>query len=456
MPNARILVVDDEPDIRELVSDILDDEGYQVTTAENGETAKQAYRSVDADLILLDIWMPDIDGISLLAEWGELGPLKCPVVILSGHGTVETAVEATRLGAFDFIEKPLSMAKLLLTVNKALEQAAMPKAKRGADSNQSAPIGTSLVMQDTRRRAEQAAQHGANILITGEAGSGRETLARYVHARSGRRDHSFVVMNASQLQEERLREQLCGQAADDGSYQPGLLAEAGEGTLYISDVAALSRATQSLLAQILEAGHYQAAGQDEDRPVSARIIAACSTSPDRLVSSGDLNEDLYFRLNVLPLTSPPLRDHAEDIPDLVRHFADFFPVQEDLPYRSFPVAVQNRLRNHPWPGNIKQLKNVIQRLLILGDGNEVSMTEVEEALDESAEEVGTIAGEYPEAFNLPLREAREHFEREYLIFQLKRAEGSVGKLAEVVGMERTHLYRKLRALEIDPKQVIKE
>ena len=455
MPNARILVVDDEPDIRELVSDILDDEGYQVTTAENGEAAREAYRSTEADLILLDIWMPDIDGISLLAEWGELGPLKCPVVILSGHGTVETAVEATRLGAFDFIEKPLSMAKLLLTVNKALEQAAMPRTKAAADSSHSAPIGTSLVMQDTRRRAEQAAQHGANILITGEAGSGRETLARYVHARSGRRDHPFVVMNASQLQEERLREQLCGRM-ENGEYQPGLLSDAGEGTLYISDVAALSDATQAMLAQILEAGQYQAAGDDEDRPVSARIIAACGVAPDRLVSQGDMNEDLYFRLNVLPLTSPPLREHAEDVPDLVRHFADFFPVQENLPYRSFPVAVQNRLRNHPWPGNIKQLKNVIQRLLVLGDGDEVSLNEVEEALDESAEEVGTIAGEYPEAFNLPLREAREHFEREYLIFQLKRAEGSVGKLADVVGMERTHLYRKLRALEIDPKQVVRD
>lgn len=453
MALARILVVDDEPDIRELVQEILADEGYEVETAENGQTARECYQSGGHDLILLDIWMPDIDGISLLAEWGEQGALKCPVVILSGHGTVETAVEATRLGAFDFIEKPLSLAKLLLTVKKALERAEMPKSPRLAgETGHSEPIGNSLLMQSVRRKAEQVAQHDASVLISGEPGSGKQVLARYVHQRSVRREGPFVLLEPGMLQTDRLRPQLLGDGSGD-SQQQGLLERAADGTLYVADIGGLPMAAQELLAQVLEAGQYQREGADEIVPLAARFIGASRLPPENLVRQGKLLDRLYFRLNVLPLQLPPLRERPEDVPDLVRHFADYFPMQEDLPYRQFPVAVQNRLRNHPWPGNVRELRNVVQRLLILGDGTDVTLAEVDEALKESAAGIKPARGDYPQAFDLPLREAREQFERDYLIFQLKRAGGSVGKLADVVGMERTHLYRKLRALGIDPKSV---
>ena len=456
MPEAKILVVDDEPDICELISEILADEGYSVSSARDGEAARVAYASNKPDLVLLDIWMPDIDGITLLKEWSGSGALACPVVMMSGHGTLETAVEATRLGAHDFIQKPLSLAKLLATVKQALESrnSVSIAARPQAEIQYTEPLGNSPQMQLLRQKAEQAAAHNSPVLITGEAGSGKEALAAYIHS-MGSRQGDFAILDHCQLGGSSARQYLFG-SADKHHSGPGLLAQARFGTLFIPEIQQLSSDAQELINMALESGHYQAEGGGESTDISCRIIAGAADKLEQLVRNGTVSEQLYYRLNVLPLRVPSLRERPEDVPVLVRFYADWFPNQERLPYRQFSISALNRLRNHSWPGNIRELRNLVQRLLILGAKGEVSVNEVEDSLRQNASEISTSPAARPGSFDLPLREAREQFEREYLRYQLRKAGGSVGKLSESVGMERTHLYRKLRALGIDPKSVTRD
>ncbi len=452
MSAARILIVDDEPDIRELIGEILSEEGHEVALAGSGSEARERRGQFEPELILLDVWMPDIDGISLLNEWRQSGSLDCPVVMISGHGSVEAAVQATRLGAFDFIEKPLSLAKLLVTIENALESRRLKLENVGLKRQMPAihdPLGRSLIAQTLRERLERIASHDGQVLITGETGVGKEEAARWIHARSRRADQPFMVAS-TRLEPSALHQLLVG-----GGKQPGLLAQGQGGVLYLDDVARLSAAGQAVLLQALET---MLRPDDALRRASphVRVIAATTVALDRSVRAGQFDEALYYLLNVLPLEIPPLRQRPEDIPDLVRFYAEHFPGQQGLPYRHFPVAVQNRLRQHNWPGNLHELKNLIQRLLVLGGGDEVSVGEVEAALAQSVLDVQPVVNQSPPLFNLPLREAREEFERQYLTFRLKHCDGSVGRLAESVEMERTHLYRKLRQLGIDPKQLSRE
>ncbi len=445
--SARILIVDDEPDIRELISDILGDEGHAVLTAANAGEAREARSQQQPDLILLDVWMPGTDGISLLREWRDAGALDCPVVMISGHGSVETAVEATRLGAFDFIEKPVSMARLLVTVNNALSAASaapepQPRPRAPAVFD---PIGRSLAVQQLKRRLERIAAHDAPVLISGETGVGKDMAARWIHAHSRRAQGPYIAAPASAGDTDWVA--LLGGA--DG--QTGLLAQADGGLLFIDDILRLELAAQRLLLAVLESGQLKSGGQSS--AVDVRLVAAARPGLEQRVRAGQFEEALFYRLNVLVLDVPPLRERLEDVPDLVRFYAEHFPSSDGLPYRHFPVAVQNRLRQHQWPGNLRELKNLIQRLLVLGGEDEVSVAEVEEALASSEPLVDGPAEGVSALFRLPLREAREEFERQYLTFQLKAVDGSVGRLADVVEMERTHLYRKLRQLGIDPKQV---
>ncbi len=452
MAQAHILVVDDEPDIRHLVSEILEDEGYRVTVAEDGETARTEFARRTPDLVLLDIWMPDVDGILLLKEWSAGSGLPCPVVVMSGHGSVETAVEATRLGAYDFVQKPISLAKLLAIVGQALasRSASAELSHRPSSPAVSEPIGNSPVMQILRNKAEQAAQHDSPVLITGESGSGRESLARFIHGRSARKGE-FVVLDHSQLEGQNIRDYLLGNDSVNNA-QPGVFDKARGGTLFLNDVQDIPADARKIINQVLESGQFVPGGDSAQRSLSCRFIASGSTDLMERAQREPSLEQLYYRLNVLPLQVPPLRERPDDVPDLVRFYADWFPNHEGLPYRSFSVSAQNRLRNHSWPGNIRELRNLVQRLLILGGDGEVSIAEVDEALRQNPSQSASGGG-HPEIFQLPLREAREQFEREYLSYQLQQANGSVGKLAESVGMERTHLYRKLRALGIDPKTV---
>jgi len=446
MNQSHILVVDDEPDIRELVRDILEDEGYKVTVAENGQTARKSFATHAHDLVLLDIWMPDVDGITLLKEWSSSGRLECPVVVMSGHGSVETAIEATRLGAHDFVQKPISLARLLSVVSQALDagrKAGKPQLSMPPVSIE--PIGSSALMQVLRNKSEQAAQHELPVLITGEKGSGRENLARFIHGH-GKRAGEFITMDRCELTRENVHSYLLGsEDFTDGTEPGGVFARARNGTLFIPELQEIPDEALKIIAQILE-------GERGSKNLGCRLIASAGVNILEHAGEDGRLQQIYYRLNVLPLKIPPLRERPDDVPELVRFYAETFPNSENLPYRPFSVAAQNRLRNHSWPGNIRELRNLVQRLLVLGGDGEVSLGEVEEALLQSPSKPIGGSLEHPPFFDLPLREAREKFEREYLVFKLKEAGGSVGKLAESVGMERTHLYRKLRALGVDSKK----
>jgi len=453
-PRPYILVVDDEPDIRNLLQEILEDEGYEVSVADNGDSARRAHRSRRPDLVLLDIWMPDVDGITLLKEWAEESRgLPMPVIMMSGHGTVETAVEATRLGAYDFIEKPLSLAKLLLTIEHALEAEKLQRENLGLRRHSHMPvepIGRSAIMQRLREQVKRVAQHDTWVLMTGESGSGLNVIAHYLHACSPHKDRPFIDVNVASLSEEHAAQELFGHEGQDKVHY-GLLEQANGGTLFLSDVGDMDPATQTKLNSALESKSFQRVGGDTAVPLYVRVIAATQYDLEQLIELGKFRKDLYYQLNVVPLHIPALREHREDIPELLNHFVNLYVEQEKLPYRKFSLAAQNRLRNYHWPGNIRELSNLVQRLLIIGAGTEISLDEVEQALGHQVQHV-TAPG-VPMGYDRPLREAREQFEKAYLEYQLKQHGGSVGKVAHIVGLERTHLYRKLRSLGIDPKNI---
>lgn len=452
MAAARILIVDDEPDIRRLIGEILTDEGHDVMVAGDAQQARELRAQRRPDLILLDVWMPGTDGISLLREWQEAGAVGCPVVMISGHGSVEAAVEATRLGALDFIEKPVSMARLLATVNAALEHG-----RQSADESETSsrarparavvePLGRSEAAQLLRRQLKQLAEHDAAVLITGESGTGKTLAARWIHAHSSRAHGPFV--NAGRASDgESWSALLLGQ----GSEQAGLLAQAQGGVLLVPAITDMAPLAQATLLRVLEAGRLHP-DQANSADLDIRIIATADAPVDEQIQLGQFNEQLFFHLAVLPLNLQPLRTRRDDLPDLVRFYAEYFPAHEGSPYRQFSVAAQNRLREYEWPGNIRQLKNVIQRLLVLGGDQEVSVAEVNAVLEQAVHDGQVATGRLSTMLNLPLREAREEFERAYLTARLKQVQGSVGKLAEVIEMERTHLYRKLRQLGIDPRK----
>ena len=448
-----ILVVDDEPDIRNLVREILEDEGYEVAVAENGSEARDSQRARRADLVLLDIWMPDVDGITLLKEWSkEEGGLSIPVIMMSGHGTVETAVEATRLGAYDFIEKPLSLAKLLLTIEHALEADKLLRENKGLRKNSSSTaelLGKSSTMQSFRANVLKIAEHDTWILLSGEPGTELEITAQFLHQHSSRKERSFIDVNVASLSPENAAKELFGSEVD-GKITYGLLEQASGGTLYLHDMSDMDLKSQAKFFSALEKKSFARIGGTEEVAIHVRIIAATHRNLQKLVEDGHFREDLYYKLNVVPINVPPLREHHEDIPELLNHYINFFVEQDNLPYRKLSMAAQNTLRNYPWPGNVLELKNLVQRLLIVGSGSEIDVQEITKAIGKTSD----ITAESSQAnFELPLREAREQFERSYIIHQLKLVNGSVGKAAKAIGLERTHLYRKLRSLEIDAKHL---
>jgi DNA-binding NtrC family response regulator len=448
MSNARILVVDDEADIRQLVQEILSEEGYVVDVAANAAEARAACARVAPDLVLLDIWMPDTDGISLLKEWQQTQALAAPVVMMSGHGTVETAVEATRLGAVDYVEKPLSLAKLLRTVTSALEEGGRRRqAVRSLLPPLLAPVGRSRLMRELREQAKQLAPHDAPVLLVGESGTGREAFARYIHSLSPRKSAPFVAVAAGSVSDSNAEALLYG-TESGGSVRKGLLEEAEHGVLFVNELGDLPPVAQRLLFAALDTGTYRRQGGGAPLECDVRVI--CSAQPGFETRGPGFRQDLLSQINVLGLRVPPLRDYAEDVPDLLRYYVERLVDDQRLPFRRFSVAAQNRLRNYPWPGNIRELKNLVQRLLIRGGDEEIELAEIEReiagqaVIDEPLVKQDLLA--------LPLREAREHFERAYLTQQLQLCGGKVGQLAKRVGMERTHLYRKLRSLGVDFRQ----
>jgi DNA-binding NtrC family response regulator len=451
MTIPHILVVDDEADIRGLLKEILSEEGYEVDVAANAVQARASRARQTPDLVLLDIWMPDVDGITLLREWSAATSDGCPVVMMSGHGTVETAVEATRLGAFDFVEKPLSLAKLLRTVERALD-AGKRKRQSGKLLTPAlmVPVGKSKQMQQLRTELQQIAANPSSVLLTGEPGSGREAFARYLHERSPRANHPFVTLLASSLREVDAESRLFGREGN-GTRQMGLLEEAGEGTLFIHEVEDLPPSAQRLLVGVLESGQFMRLGGTEPVRLAARVLSSGQPGIENRAGTDSFRRDLLAHLNMLIVRVPPLRDYAEDVPELLRHYVDRLVDNEGLQFRRFSVAAQNRLRNYPWPDNVRELKNLVHRLLIQGGAEEIRLEEIERELAVQAPPGEPLVKQ--DLLALPLREAREQFERAYLQQQLLLCNGKVGQLAKRVGMERTHLYRKLRSLGVDFRNI---
>jgi len=447
----KILVVDDEPDIRSLIKEILEDETFEVAVAEDATQADNVREEFDPDLILLDIWMPGIDGITLLKQWNESGQMNVPVIMISGHGTVETAVEATRLGAYDFIEKPLSLAKLILTVNHALENTSLQRENtrlKGYNQHVDAPIGKSKIMQNLREKILQIVEHSTPVLITGESGTDKERFARYLHNQSSRSEEAFISVGILALSADNFLMEFFGSDEADKD-RTGFFEQAEGGTLFLKDIADMDLSLQAKLQNSLDNKYFTRVGSTQTKAFDIRIIAATNQDLLELVNAGRFRDDLYYQLNILPLHVPPLCEHTEDIPELLEFYVNYFAEREGLAYRHFTVAAQNQLRSYSWPGNVRELKNMVQRLLILGTGENIDIRELDLARGNLTSQ--TDGQNFMPDFDMPLREAREQFEKEYLQHKLTIAGGSVSKVAEAVGIERTHLYRKLKSLGITIK-----
>jgi DNA-binding NtrC family response regulator len=448
--NAHVLVIDDERDIRELVREILQDEGYEVSVAEDAAQAREARRLRRPDLILMDVWLPDTDGLTLLREWSQQGGVDAPVIMISGHGTVETAVEATKLGAYDFVEKPLSLSKLLLVVQRALEADRLQRENVGLREHAQAllePIGDSAVMQELRSRVQRVARHNAWVLVSGEPGSGKELFARYLHHCSARSGGPFVEAGIAAIAGDNAAVELFG-AEQGTNVRYGFFEKANGGTLLLSELGELSLAVQAKLIGALEDKSFLRIGGKDPVHFDVRVIAATHRDLAEDIRAGRFREDLYYQLNVVPLHIPPLREHGEDVPALLDYYVDVFVKQDNLPRHRFAEAARKRLSSHQWPGNVRELKNLVQRLLILGAGEEITLADVETALGVRPRHTAEI----PIAFDSELREARLQFEKAYFEYQLGIVGGNMIEVAQRAGIERTHLYRKLRMLGIKSKQ----
>lgn len=450
--SGYVLVVDDEPEIRRLLQEILEDEHYRVQTAANAEQARALFQDQRPDLVLLDIWMPDTDGITLLKEWSKDGTVDAPVVMMSGHGTIETAVEATRLGAYDFIEKPLSMGKLLVTIERALESEKLKRENQRlrAQSDMSTfLVGRSRLIQELRAQMERVAATDSWVLITGEPGSGKAAAARYLHARSARSHGPCVEINFAAIPAANRAMHLFG-IEQGGIVLPGVLEQANGGVLVLTDVTELDSALQAQLQQALSDQRVAHLGGRNPLPLDVRVITVATQDLKQAVADGRLRQDLFYRLAVVPLTIPSLREHREDIPELVNTYVNWLVDNEGLAYRRFTTAALNLLRNHGWPGNLRELRNTVQRVMILNHDAEVDEQEVEQTFGHAQASTG-VREALRTMFNQPLREAREQFERSYLEHHLKQAHGNMIDLSRLSGMERTHLYRKLKQLGLSAK-----
>lgn len=451
MSTSHVLVVDDEADIRALIDEILSEEGYKVTVAGDAGEARTARGQAKFDLVLLDIWMPGTDGISLLREWSEPGDLECPVVMMSGHGTVDTAVEATRLGAFDFVEKPLSLAKLLHTVERAIDASKKPAGSgRSMLPSLFSPIGRSPLIKGLREKVQQYAKNDSPVLFMGEPGTGRSAFARYIHNMSAREDAPLVTLLGASLTDSNAEEHLLG-SEDGGDVHSGYFERARNGTLIIDELTDLCDQAQKLILSVLEQGEFVRSGGHEPIKMQARVIATVNADLEKAMESGRLRRELVSCFSTLTVRVPPLREYAEDVPELLNYYVDKLVDSDNLPFRRFSVAAQNRLRNYPWPDNVRELKNLVRRLLMSSADEEISLEEVEAEVSPTTDTDEPLVKQ--DLLSLPLREAREQFERSYLQQQLALCDGKVGKLAQRVGMERTHLYRKLRSLGVDFRSV---
>jgi len=451
---SDILVVDDEEDIRELVAGILSDEGHEARTAGNSDAALAAIAERVPRLVLLDIWLQGstLDGLALLDKIKEMHP-DLPVVMISGHGTIETAVSAIKRGAYDFIEKPFKADRLILICERALEtvklrREVMDLKKRSGESFDL--VGNSPAINHLRQTIERVAPSNSRIMLIGPSGSGKELVARAIHELSSRSGAPFVTLNAASITPERMEIELFGTESNGGERKVGALEEAHRGTLYLDEVADMPRETQGKILRVLVDQQFERVGGTKRVKVDVRIISSTARDLDRMIAEGRFREDLYHRLAVVPILVPPLSERREDIPLLVDHFMHQITNQVGIKPRRLGEDAMAVLQAHDWPGNIRQLRNNIERLMILtrSDDGDAPIT-----ADLLPSEIGDVMPRVPTQSDqhimaLPLREARELFEKEYLLAQINRFGGNISRTAEFIGMERSALHRKLKSLGV--------
>ena len=449
----HILVVDDEPDIRNILKDILQDEGYDVSTAENAEQARIRFKEKQPNLVLLDIWMPKEDGMSVLNGWVENSQLnETPVIMISGHGTVENAVEAVKLGAYDFLEKPLSTGKLLLSVERGLENASLRSENKRLKSRlryDSPMISNSDASRELMRHIQLLGPTDSWVFITGEPGTGKHLVASKIHENSPRSHAEFIELNLAAMSSSAVSQALFGSEGANGALL-GSFELAKGGTLFINEILDLNLETQNKLFSALQERQFLRIGGTEYIELDVRVIVSTSGNPEQAVNDGAFREDLYYRLNVIPIQVPSLRKRRKDLPELIELFINNVAAKNQLQRPQLQDDAIAALIEHDWPGNARQLQNVIQRLLILNNGSEISVNDVNSALggDINMQSQSQTMTEY---FEGDMREAKEQFERAYLTHHLSLVEGNVSALAKKVGLERTHLYRKLKSLDISAR-----
>jgi two-component system, NtrC family, nitrogen regulation response regulator NtrX len=452
---ATILLVDDEPQILQALSGLLQDEDFEVLTAPDGEAALRKVREELPDLVLLDIALPGKDGLEILKDLKDQHP-TLPVIMLSAYGSVENAVKATRLGAYDFIEKPPHADKILLSVRNALEMARLSEENRRL-RQQAAPvreiIGNSMAIQQVRDKLRLVAPTSASVLITGENGTGKELVARALHFLSRRSHRAFVEVNCAAIPEDLIESELFGH--EKGSFtgatsrRQGKFDLAHEGTLFLDEIGDMSLKTQAKILRILEEQRFERVGGSRPIQVDVRVVAATNKNLEEEINKGNFREDLYHRINVIPLHVPPLRERREDIPLLTQYFLGELARENEAPLKTLTPQALEVLTAQPWPGNVRELKNFIWRVSLLTTRPVIDAEDLLLQVDTTVGQVGNVNV----LLTLPdFREARARFEQEFLKHKLEEHGGSVSATAEAIGLERTHLYRKLRTLDLEPKK----
>ncbi|MDW4547773.1 sigma-54 dependent transcriptional regulator [Defluviimonas sp. D31] len=446
-----ILIVDDERDIRELISDILKDEGFTTRLAANSDECMAEINNEPPALMILDIWLKDsrMDGIDILKTVKRDNP-DVPIIIISGHGNIEIAVAAIKQGAYDFIEKPFNIDQLTVVISRAMETSRLRRENaslRRRDVSSSEMIGTSPAFRVLKAQLEKVTKSNGRVMLTGQPGSGKEVAARYIHVQSNRASGPFVTVSSASIEPERMEEVLFGRETPERGVEKGLLEQAHGGVVYFDEVADMPLGTQSKILRVLTEQQFTRVGGGDKVRVDLRVISSTTRNLQNEIAAGRFRQELYDRLNVVPIAVPTLEERREDIPELARHFVETFNKSQGLPLRDLSEEADALMQTMAWPGNIRQLRNVIERVLILGEANGPIDARELPSQNEAGGEDGRILLSGGLA-TLPLREARELFEREYLLTQINRFGGNISRTATFVGMERSALHRKLKSLGV--------
>ena len=449
------MIVDDEPGVRSALSGVLRDEGYEVNAVESGEQCLDRVVREVFDVVVLDVWLPGMDGIATLGRLRQM-KIDSQVVMISGHGNIESAVKAIKMGAFDFVEKPLSLEKTVLVIRNAMQRRhleAENRALRARADRAGRMVGESLIMRQLREQVAMAAPTNGRVMIFGENGTGKELVARTVHALSRRRNQPFVEVNCAAIPEELIESELFGhvKGAFTGAVadRKGKFEAAQSGTIFLDEIGDMSLKTQAKVLRVLQEQVTEPVGSTSRVNVDVRVLAATNKELPTEIRAGRFREDLYFRLNVIPIFVPPLRERAEDIPLLVEHFVADFAIEYGRSAKTLSPGAMARLKIYRWPGNVRELRNVIERVVIMAPGNEITERDLAFLSSDLPLEKPGDASDAP---TIPLYTARDQFEREYILRELANQGGNISRTAEVLGVERSNLYRKMRTFGIVPRR----